>query len=357
MNRPLHSFVGRKRARAGLSLTDLAARVGISRQALSAIETGRSTPSTAVALRLAAALRCRVEELFALPSPVLPDVDGPGPPGTRVVLGRVGERWVAHAVSARSTEAADGLVDEAGGVEALQDPSLLAQRVLVAGCAPVLGALAMHLGQGAGGARWLQRTSTGALRDLAQQRTHVAGLHLAPAHQPTAHDPLIRHHLPGVAVLVVGLVGWREGLALPAGNPAGVHGVADVAERGLRVAQRPAGAGATQVLARELAAVGSNASDLAGPAVASHVDAAHAVLHGAADAAVLVEPVAEAFGLCFLPLAEEHFELVVRAEHAQHRGVQRLLDQLTTVRFAREVSAMGAYDTAPMGQARRLEAA
>jgi DNA-binding XRE family transcriptional regulator len=52
------------RAALGLSQADVAGRVGISRQAYSAIEAGDAVPSTEVALRLARAFGRGVEELF-----------------------------------------------------------------------------------------------------------------------------------------------------------------------------------------------------------------------------------------------------------------------------------------------------
>jgi putative transcriptional regulator len=45
---------------------DLAGRVGVSRQTIIAIESGRYTPSLGLALRLAKLFKCRVEDLFAL---------------------------------------------------------------------------------------------------------------------------------------------------------------------------------------------------------------------------------------------------------------------------------------------------
>ena len=353
----LRSTVAERRQARGLSVTALAARVGISRQALSTIEAGRSTPSTAVALLLARELGCRVEDLFALPGQVVPGVFVEHAAGTRVALGRVGGRWVGHALDPRGAEAADGLVDATGGVEAIGELRELEHTVLVAGCAPVLGALAGHLSRDVGGARWLRRTSGQSLRALAEGRTHLAGMHLAAADDPTTHERLARELLPGVEVDIVGLVGWREGLVLAPGNPRGLCGVADLGDPELRVALRPPGAGATQVLRRALQAVGLGLERLSGPEVASHFEGAMALLHGAADAAVLVEPVAEAFGLPFLPLSEERFELVLRSRDREHPGVRRLLDRLSDGRFVREVRAMGAYETGAMGDLRRLEAA
>ena len=51
---------------AGLTQTDLADAAGISRQAYTAIESGKSVPSTEIALRLARKLKTTVEDLFWL---------------------------------------------------------------------------------------------------------------------------------------------------------------------------------------------------------------------------------------------------------------------------------------------------
>lgn len=47
-----------------LSQEDLAKKVGISRQSILAIETGKSVPSTTLAIRIAKELNTTVEELF-----------------------------------------------------------------------------------------------------------------------------------------------------------------------------------------------------------------------------------------------------------------------------------------------------
>src|SRR5215831_15507049 len=93
------------RQRAGLQQRDLASRVGISRQSLSAVEAGTAVPSTAVALQIARALGSRVEDLFVLAGQDAPLVAtlAPAPesaralaPGNRVRLGLVHGSWIAH---------------------------------------------------------------------------------------------------------------------------------------------------------------------------------------------------------------------------------------------------------------------
>src|SRR5580704_10099521 len=72
---------------------------GVSRQAVSAVESGLSDPSLRVALALAQALGLTVEELFGPGTPAEPVAVRPltplGPAGGRVALAPVGDALVA----------------------------------------------------------------------------------------------------------------------------------------------------------------------------------------------------------------------------------------------------------------------
>src|SRR5258708_10886249 len=88
----------------GVSASDLARRVRVSRQTIYAIEAGTYVPNTEVALHLARELEVTVEELFSLPEE---SVDTPGflasdllnaaVPAKRqpVRICQVGSRWVS----------------------------------------------------------------------------------------------------------------------------------------------------------------------------------------------------------------------------------------------------------------------
>lgn len=54
------------RAEHGWSQAELGDRVGVSRQAINAIETGRFDPSLPLALKLARTFGCAVEDVFLL---------------------------------------------------------------------------------------------------------------------------------------------------------------------------------------------------------------------------------------------------------------------------------------------------
>ena len=62
----LHNNLKVLRLRLGLNQQELARRAGVTRQTISGVESGLYLPSTLVALRLARALGCRVEDLLWL---------------------------------------------------------------------------------------------------------------------------------------------------------------------------------------------------------------------------------------------------------------------------------------------------
>lgn len=53
-----------RRAREDLTQADLAREVGVSRQTINAIETGKYDPSLALAFKLAERFDCHIEDLF-----------------------------------------------------------------------------------------------------------------------------------------------------------------------------------------------------------------------------------------------------------------------------------------------------
>lgn len=57
-----------ERARIGISQTQLAENVGVSKQTIHSVETGRFVPSTVLALKIARFFNLKVEEIFELES-------------------------------------------------------------------------------------------------------------------------------------------------------------------------------------------------------------------------------------------------------------------------------------------------
>src|SRR5690242_15286783 len=153
----LETGLRRARLKTGLKQGELAERAGISRQTLSVLESGRGQPATLIALRLARALGCRVEELFWLREEggELTAELAAGAPrkrkADRVLIGSVANRWIAHPLSSEDplalTTPADALLvharpaDGLVRVRPLRPLEALESNVLLSGCDPGLSVL------------------------------------------------------------------------------------------------------------------------------------------------------------------------------------------------------------------------
>jgi putative molybdopterin biosynthesis protein len=353
----------------GLSQQQLAGMAGVTRQAVSAVESGHSDPSLRVALALARALGMTVEELFGPGDPAEPvlatPVAGAVAPGSRVALAAVGDRFVALPLAAdtaaragfgpagglvagpaagRAAAPAGGAPDGGSGpgpgaavpVRPIGPPR---PTLVVAGCDPALPLLETPLAllDPPVAFAWWPCGSAEALRLAAAGVGRPAG----------GHTP--RAAIPGGAE-VVGFACWREGLVLRPGS--GVRGLDDVAARGLRLVNREPGAQARALLDRERLRLGLDPADLPGyrSQAAGHLQVAAAVAGGLADAGVSSEPAALAYRLEFIPLAEERFDLVLPARHAASRQVQGLLRVLTSPWLLAQLSSLPGYDPANCGE-------
>jgi molybdate-binding protein/DNA-binding XRE family transcriptional regulator len=353
--------VRERRQAAGLTQQQLAERAGLSRQALVAIEAGRMVPSVAVALRLARALGCRVEELFALPDTGtvearLAATGLPVPPVPfQVRVTRVGAELVAWPATSEAGEV-EGVVQQRHGervlVEPLVDPASFGRGLVIAGCDPALALLAAQLQRWHPDLRviWIPLGSRAALRALARGEVHIAGTHLWDPATGEFNLPAVQQEVGQRPVALVTLARWVEGLGLQPGNPKGIQQLADLARRTVTLVNREVGSGSRTVLDLFLSREGIDPGALAGyeREVAGHRAVAEAIAGGLADAGPLVLPVARRFGLDFLPLLEERYDLVVPAELLDWRPVQDLLELLTTVPIRRALEASG-YDVRPSG--------
>jgi putative molybdopterin biosynthesis protein len=352
----------RRRQQRALTQEQLARRASVSRQSLNALETGRTVPSTSVALRLAQTLECTVEELFWLPgSPARVEaelVDADEPTSGRAVLASVSGKWVAHRLrptdGPSSLTPADALLDAASTrrpgharLQLLARPDVVSSTLLCAGCAPAMGILGARASVGGGGrVVWLDRPSVTALELLRRGQVHVAGAHLLDEPTGEFNVPEVKRRFAGRPMLIFNLVRWQAGIVVPRGNPRNVRSAAGFWNRGMRIVQRAPEAASQSLLAR---LAGRRLARLSGPRAGSHIDAARLVAVGLADAAIAVESAARAFGLAFIPLAEERFDLVVPRELAQDARVVRLLDTATTRAFRADVEGLGGVVTRQSG--------
>ena len=360
----------------GFSQQHLAGMAGVSRQAVSAVESGHSDPSLRVALALAQALGMTVEELFgpgdlAQPVPAVPVAPLMGQ--ERVALAPVGDQFVALPLRGDASAGlgfvpAGGLAITTGGPAVPAAPGAAAPAaragaiavrpigpprptLVVAGCDPALPLLATPLGllDPPVAFAWWPCGSGEALRLAAAGLVHAAGVHLRDAEG--GYNAAAARDLPGGAE-VVGFTAWREGLVIRRELDGVITGLDGVVKHRLRMVNREPGAEARRLLDRERERLGLDPAELPGydTHADGHLQVASAVTAGLADAGVASEPAAQAYDLGFVPLADERFDLVLPGAHLGSREVQGLLKVLTSPWLLAQLASLPGYDAAACGE-------
>jgi molybdate-binding protein/DNA-binding XRE family transcriptional regulator len=375
----VRNHLRRLRTARGFSQGELGERAGVTRQAICAIEAKQYLPTTAVALRLAGALECRVEELFSLVSTgavVEGDLVGAvsfDANRTRVKVANVGGRVVVHPVALLGdvlnfAVGADGLLlgpvmssrkTAKGGnrvrVQLIRDRQAMDEEIIVAGCDPAIYLADEHLRRRHEGGTVVGWTmgSAAAVEALKRQEVHVAGLHVVDERSGESNLPYLHRHLKGHDVTVVTFASWQQGLMVKKGNPKHIRDIEDVSRRDVTLMNREEGAGARLLLDQRLARLGLSGKRVRGyhRCAASHLAVARAIAEGQADVGMGVQSAAGLLGLDFISLQDERYDLVIPTRFLSvHAGLSRLLDTIASRAFRTEVDALGGYDTRETGK-------
>jgi len=353
----------------GVSAAQLAKMAGVSRQTIYAIEAGDYVPNTALALHLARLLEVRVEDLFQLeaeppgaPPPVrvdLLDSHDMGRKGQAVQLCRVGKRMMAISATAQPMMLpfADGVVVNSSArahqaqVQVFPGEMENAKRILMAGCDPGVSLLAQHL------ARYhdvdlvvASASSQQALDWLKQGKVHVAGSHLRDTASGEYNLPVVKRLFPNNAVKVVTFAIWEQGLVVAHAKE--IRAVDDLARPDVSIINREKGAGSRALLDSKLRAAGVSPQQVRGydRLASGHLPAALAVSQGEADCCVATRSAARAFGLNFIPLATERYDLIVARQYLRMPAVQALLDLLNRAAIRKKLEILAGYDTSHTGE-------
>jgi putative molybdopterin biosynthesis protein len=352
------------RTKRGLTAIEMAKQIGVSRQTIYAMETGAYVPNTLLALKLAQVLEVKVEDLFRLENTDTPPhsetaellpADQEAQPGLPVQLCEVDDRLVAvlPAPTAWSLPPADAVLVEAGKQRKAkvqlfqQEEKQFRKRLLIAGCDPGISVLLRHLQREGVEAIVAYRNSSQSLDLLKQSLIHVAGSHLRDEATGESNLPAVRKHFPKDTVAVISYAIWEEGIVIARGNPKSIKGIDDLARKNVSIVNREPGSGSRNLLDSHLRRAGIVPKAVKGyeQIAAGHLPAAWQVKNGLADCCLATRTAACVFGLDFIPLESERYDLVIQNQNMNHPSVQILLDTLGRTSFRRELEGLGGYDT------------
>jgi molybdate-binding protein/DNA-binding XRE family transcriptional regulator len=367
----LENHLREKRQALALSQKQLAELAGITRQAISALEANQYSPATSVALQLARALHCRVEDLFSIKQGgeiIEGELLGPLPQGQgsmRAQVTQIGHRFMVRSLDgmgelASLSATADGLIVESKPnqlrvkVKLLKDREAVRRKVVVGGCDPAMFLAGEHVRKhDPDNLVPCLMGSSIALAALKRGEVHVAGIHLADETSDIWQLPDLKQSLGEMDCMIVTFAHWEEGFIVRQGNPKSIRSAGDLVKLSVKIVNREKGSGARRLLDKQLKAQRIQSDRIKGYAneVSSHLEVAAHVKAGLADTGIGVPAAAAICGLDFISLQRERYDLVIpKAYYETLTGLQILLDTMVSKPFRDELEALGGYDTRDSGK-------
>jgi putative molybdopterin biosynthesis protein len=365
----------RRQAQA-LSQKQLADLAGITRQAVSALESHQYSPATSVALQLARALHCRVEDLFSLKQGgevvegellgVLPEGNRP----SRAQVVQVGHRLLVRPLYglgelANLSATADGLIIGSGGtkgrvkVKLLKSREEMRRKVVIGGCDPAMFLAGEHVRKhNQNNLTPCLMGSSIAINALKRSEVHVAGIHLAEESGAGWELPNLKRSLGDLNCMVITFAHWEEGFMVRRGNPKKIRAIGDIAKPMVTIVNRERGSGARRLLDKQLRENAVHPKRVRGydDEVLSHLEVASRIKAGPADTGIGVRSVAAICGLDFVPLQRERYDLVIPKNYLETlAALNALLDIIVSKNFRDELEALGGYDTRETGKVVELD--
>ena len=228
-----------------------------------------------------------------------------------------------------ATGSHDPLLDEASDLLHLADPSLFMSST--------------HVG------------SMGGIMAVRRGEAHIAGVHLLDEGDGSYNTSFIQKYFPGGGVRLVECVGRTQGLMLPPGNPQGIRGLEDLAREGLRYVNRQKGSGTRILMDYLCKKSGMDTARIYGydREEFTHTSVAAQIANRTADAGMGIYSAARLYGLDFLPICMEQYDLLIPDSAFDTPMVQKLLEVLRGGAFRARLERLGGYQVERPGEVRR----
>ncbi len=233
---------------------------------------------------------------------------------------------------------------------------LLTDRLLMAGSDdPLLYRAVMQVANDVQARALVSYTPTGTqlgLSLLARRRADVCGIHWGPAEESRKRHPALLHQFPQHHDWVLVRLFLREqGLILSPGSWTASSQVEDLFSTNFRWAVRQEGAGSQRFLQEIMTRYDANpaARRITGRAY-SERDAASMVAMGRADVATGIRAAATEFGLDFLPIGWEAFDLAMPRGIFFRTLLRKLIEHIRGSEGQRLAQMLGGYDLSEVGE-------
>ena len=196
--------------------------------------------------------------------------------------------------------------------------------------------------------------SLGGLIALVQGKADICGIHLWDAETNCYNIPFVQRLLPGRSVVLLTLVLRSLGIILPAGNPQNISSLGDLSqpELQLRLINRQPGSGTRVWLDSQLKSLDIHPDSIPGyeQEALTHLAVAREIAEGNADLGLGIHSAAAAYGLYYIPLTQEKYDLVIPEDIWKTNAMQALARFIRSDSFMQSVMPLGGYNMSETGQ-------
>ena len=187
--------------------------------------------------------------------------------------------------------------------------------------------------------------SMGGVMAVRRGEAHAAGCHLLDTESGKYNISFVKKYFPKGGVKLVSCVGRQQGLMVAPGNPLGIQKFADITQKNLRYVNRQKGSG-TRILTDYLCKqenidtdtiYGYDREEL------THNSVAVQIASGSADVGMGIYSAAQLYGLDFIPICIEEYDLLIPDAVWDTPQVQQMIATLKSDAFKEKILAMGGY--------------
>ena len=194
--------------------------------------------------------------------------------------------------------------------------------------------------------------SMGGLIALKQNRTHLATAHLLDPESGEYNFPYLKRIIPQKELVVVNLAYREQGMIVKKGNPKNIKELRDLTRGDIKFINRQKGSGTRILLDYLLKKKGINPLNIRGYSQEeyTHLMIASTVAEGNADVGLGIFSAAKVFGLDFIPIAKERYDIIIPKDYYHSLKIQRLLNIIRSDEFKKKALSLGGYDLSQSGK-------
>lgn len=180
--------------------------------------------------------------------------------------------------------------------------------------------------------------SMGGIMAIKRKEANIAGTHLLCDNGEYNID-----YIQGVDAKLIRGVKRAQGFMVAKGNPKNIKGLEDLTK--ISYVNRQKGSGTRVLLDYLLKQKGINPADIYGYSREefTHLSVAAQIADGSADAGLGIYSAAQAFGLDFIPVAQEQYDFLVEKSFTETEDFELFMSIIKSEEFARRLEALGGY--------------